>query len=70
MKLKFKNIGLLFDKKYSKGTQIKELSLKKNPETNEKSVQIFYKGKNSSGIVELTEKEIKQINSIKFTRTK
>lgn len=61
MKLKTKKRGLLFDRKEVVSTHIKEIQSVKSRKSSGAAVRIFFKGKSTSGILELNESELKDI---------
>lgn len=61
MILKTKKRGLVFDRKESVSTHIKDIQVVKSRKSSAPAVKIFFKGKTTSGIVELNETELKEI---------
>ena len=64
MILKTKKRGLLFDTKEVVSSHIKDIQVVKSRKTSGAAVRIFFKGKTTSGILELNDVELKEISRL------
>jgi len=58
MRFRIKKKGLLYDKKQSFKANLREVSVRKSSLKSEDTIQVFFKGKKNSGIVEFKRDEL------------